>query len=231
MQIPSGRYTRGHSDNAAASSGGSPTFSTRRDSLRLPTDPKRRPTAPGADQGGRNPDPHQGRRQRRMGVRGVWVQAQQKMVTFRMTGRQRPRPQLARPGQPAWRHRLDRTARPFGGQGDQRRADRRAHQRSVLVGAADLGHQTRLPDHVGQPRGAPLSWSTTTERRASRAPGASAALTKTICPEAASTPQRSATAGGTDSAVKKESWLTPPTVGQDVHPRLDAVGAAFVSAG
>ncbi|BCZ22480.1 hypothetical protein MTY59_23350 [Mycobacterium senriense] len=52
------------------------------------------------------------------------------------------------------------------------------------------------------------------------------APTVTICPDAASTPERSATAGGTDSAVKKESWLTPPTVGQGAHPRLEVIGAA-----
>ena len=51
----------------------------------------------------------------------------------------------------------------------------------------------------------------------------------TICPDAASTPERSATAGGTDSAVKKESWLTPPTVGQVVRPRLEVAGAAAVT--
>jgi hypothetical protein len=45
-------------------------------------------------------------------------------------------------------------------------------------------------------------------------------------PEAASTPERSATAGGTDSAVKKESWLTPTTVGQVDRPRLQKSGAA-----
>ncbi|BBY40585.1 hypothetical protein MMAN_47190 [Mycobacterium mantenii] len=33
-------------------------------------------------------------------------------------------------------------------------------------------------------------------------------------------------AGGTDSAVKKESWLTPPTVGQGGRPRLEVTGAA-----
>jgi len=53
----------------------------------------------------------------------------------------------------------------------------------------------------------------------------------TICPEAASTPERSATAGGTDSAVKKESWLTQPTVGQVAHTRLQAGGAAAVCRG
>src|SRR6516164_1803127 len=65
------------------------------------------------------------------------------------------------------------------------------------------------------------NWSTTTE---SRAPCTSGPPTSTIWPEAASTPERSATAGGTDSAVKKESWLTPTTVGQVVRPRVEVDG-------
>src|SRR6516164_4299824 len=67
------------------------------------------------------------------------------------------------------------------------------------------------------------NWSTTTE---SRAPCTSGPPTSTIWPDAASTPERSATAGGTDSAVKKESWLTQPTVGQLLDPWLESSGAA-----
>ena len=61
-------------------------------------------------------------------------------------------------------------------------------------------------DHLGQAT-ARHSRSTTTD---SRAPSP----TTTTWPGAARIPVRSATAGGTDSAEKNDSWLTQTTVGQ-----------------
>ena len=154
-----------------------------------------------------------------MGVRGVRVQTQQIVVAL---------------GMPAARVH----ARSSRGPGSQRggtvltaprvhsaaiaakdAVDRRPHQRGVLVGAADLGCQPGLVDHLGQRRGPPQLVHDHRKPGARRPPRRPV----TIWPEAASTPQRSATAGGTDSAVKKESWLTSPTVSQVADPRLQAV--------
>ena len=89
------------------------------------------------------------------------------------------------------------------GDGEQPRVHGGAHQRGVLVGAGDLRLQAGLGDHLGERLGAPQPIDDDGQpRRLSPEP------TSTTWPGAASIPVRSATAGGTDSAEKNDSWLT-----------------------
>ncbi len=87
--------------------------------------------------------------------------------------------------------------------GTSRASTAGAHQRGVLVGPGDLGLQgRRLDDHLGESLRAPQPVDD--HGQPSRVPEP----TSTTWPGAASSPVRSATAGGTDSAEKKDSWLT-----------------------
>ena len=135
---------RGHCSNASTLPGGSPTFSTRRDSRRRPLIRRAGMRPSGADQRRGNPHPHHRRRKRRVRVGGVRIQAQQVAVGFGGARRQRPGPQLAGTGQPLRRHGLDGPTGPVARDGHQPRVRRGAHQRSVLVGAGDLWLQSGL---------------------------------------------------------------------------------------
>ena len=129
---------RGHCSNASTLPGGSPTFSTRRDSRRRPLirsagwDPLvpisvgAIPTRIMADASGECVSGACGSRPRRYrsasGVPAASVQARNSRG----------------PGSHCWRHHLDRPTCPVAGDTHQPRIHRRAHQRGVLVGAGDL---------------------------------------------------------------------------------------------
>ncbi|MDT5299355.1 MAG: hypothetical protein QOG79_2597 [Mycobacterium sp.] len=91
-----------------------------------------------------------------MRVRRMGVESEQVTVgRLRRARGQRPGPQFPRPGQPVRRDGLHRAAGPGRGHRDQPPVDRGADQRSVLVGAADLGDEPCFGDHLGKPLGTP----------------------------------------------------------------------------
>lgn len=103
-------------------------------------------------------------------------------------------------------HGLDRTARPLAAM--PHNSGSTAVRTSGVFSSVRATSGTKPASWIISARAdARQDSATTTDSRAPQP-------TSTIWPGPASTPERSATAGGTDSAAKKESWLTSPTVSQ-----------------
>ena len=146
---------RGHCSNASTLPGGSPTFSTRRDSRRRPLirsagwDPR----VPIKRRG--YPHPHHRRRKRRMRVGACGSRPSKYRSASGVPAASVQARNSRGPGSHCGGTVLTAPRVQSRGDGHQPRVHRGAHQRGVLVGAGDLRLQSGLGDHLGEGLGAP----------------------------------------------------------------------------
>ena len=169
----------------------------------------------GADQGRCDADPHQRRRQRRMGVRRVRVQTQQITVGFgtpaaNVQARSSRGPGSHCGGTVFTAPRVQSAAIPTS------RGSPAVRTSGVFSSVRDISGCQSRPRRSS--RRAPAARQTG-RRRPTAVRRRRPART---CPGRPAPRSGRSTAGGTDSAEKKDSWLTPTTVSQPRHERCHA---------
>ena len=151
----------------------------------------------------RDTNPHQGLSQRCVCLLRMGVEAEHESFTafFEAAGGDGPHSELARIRNPPDRHRLHCSLGPLHGQRKECGASTEFGRVGCLLRYASPRPRVRTARSTRQRPALSSPDPTTIEIRARSSE-------VTTCPGPASIPARSVTAGGIDSAEKKDSWLT-----------------------